>query len=127
MRQNKEEHLSMQICKFLDYQYRDIVYTCDLSGIRLPMGLAVKAQKQRCKKYKIPDLLIFEPRNGYHGLIIELKKNRGEVYTKKDEMRQNEHVLAQHASLHKLQSLGYYAVFGMGFDHTIGIIKEYLK
>jgi hypothetical protein len=127
MRQKKEEELSIQICRYLDYQYKNIIYTCDLSGIRLPMGLAVKAKKQRCKKYKIPDLLIFEPRNGYHGLIIELKKNREEVYTKSNEIRQSEHILAQSESLNQLQSLGYKAVFGCGFDNSKKIIDEYFK
>lgn len=127
MRQKKEEQLSMQVCNYLDIQYKDIIYTADLSGIRLPIGLALKAQKQRCKKYKILDLLIFEPRHGYHGLVIELKKNRDEVFTKTNQMRQNEHILSQFEAIQKLTLLGYKACFGLGFDHTKQILDEYLK
>jgi len=78
----KEEDLQIMVCKYLDLQYPDVFYTSDLSGIKLSIGSAVKAKKTRCKRNVIPDLLIFEPRKGYHGLILELKKDLTELFNK---------------------------------------------
>lgn len=125
MRNKKEESLSIQICKYLDLQYPNVLYFCDSSGIRLTIGQAVIAKKQRCKSWKIPDLIILSPSKGYHGLVIELKKNREEVYTKDGNFRKNEHIQAQNDSLCHLIKNGYYAAFACGFDQTKNIIDCY--
>jgi len=126
-RNKHEESLSLRVCKYLDLKYPNLVYSCDLSGIKLPIGLATKAAKQRCKNYKILDLTIYAYHKDYGGLIIELKKDRDEVYCKDGTMRQSEHIQAQYKSIEKLRNNGYSAHFGCGFDETIKIIENYLK
>ena len=124
--QKKEEDLQMKVCKWLD-NFPSIVYTSDLSGIKLTIGSAVKAKKQRSKIYKIPDLLILQPNKKYCGLIIELKKDKSEVFGKKNQLLQNQHTQSQIKTLLRLHELGYCATFGFGYHSTIDIIEKYIN
>ena len=74
-----EQTIHNQICQYLDLQYPMLVYTSDLSGVKLTIGQAVQAKKQRCKKFKIPDLLILQANDKYCGLILELKKDNYQI------------------------------------------------
>jgi hypothetical protein len=122
-----EESLQMAVCKYIDLQYPNIIYTSDLSGIKLTIGSAIKARNMRCKNFKIPDLLILEPSGIYHGLIIELKKDRDALYCKSGNTRDNKHVNAQLSSIKALYSKGYLATFACGFDEAKNIIDNYFK
>ena len=126
-RKKEEESLSLRVCKYLDMAYPNVMYACDLSGIKLPIGLAVKAKAQRCKNYKIIDLFIYENNKYYGGLAIELKKNKDEVYCKGGSLRQNEHIQEQFKSISKLRLNRYSAHFGCGFDEAVWLIDEYMK
>src|SRR6056297_3458772 len=79
-----EEAIQQQICQYVKVQYPNVLFNTDLSGIKLPMGLAVKVSKLRSSR-AFPDLVFYEPRkiNGkmYYGLFIELKKD-GVKYSK---------------------------------------------
>jgi hypothetical protein len=123
----KEENLQIQVCKYLDLQYKDIVYTSDLSGVRLTIGQAVKAKKERSKRYKIPDLLILQPNDKYCGLIMELKTDKSKVFGKKGQLLKNGHVEDQIKSLHKLHSVGYFATFVFSFEMAKKTIDDYLN
>ena len=113
-----------QVCQFLKLQYPDIIFTSDLSGVRLPVGLAVKVSRLKSDR-GIPDLLIFEPRNGYHGLFIEMKRT-GEKLLKKDGSFKSDH-LKEQCDLHiRLRSKGYYCEFAAGFDEAKKIIENYM-
>jgi len=48
------------------------------NGARVSIGMAVKLKKEGLTK-GIPDVFVDEPRNGYHGLRIEMKKKGGQV------------------------------------------------
>jgi hypothetical protein len=75
----------------------------------------------------MPDLVIFEPRNGFCGLFIELKI---QTPFKKDgtiKASSKDHLKLQNECLQKLTSKGYKAVFSWGFDMTKEIIDQYLK
>ena len=122
----KEEDVHAAVCKFIDLQYPNIIYLSDASGIRLPVGLAVKFAKLRCKRYKIPDLIILHPNKVYHGLIIEIKRDRDEVYTKRGEIKKSEHIQEQFKSLVALSDLGYCALMRCGFDEVVDLIKIYM-
>jgi len=60
-------------------------------------------------------------------MYIELKKDSDEVYTKAGEIRQSEHIQGQNNMLIALRERGYYAEFGLGFEHTKSLIDGYLK
>ena len=126
-RKKVEENVHVQVCSYLDLKYPDVVYTSDQSGLRMPLGLAVKTAKTRSKRYKIPDIIILKPSNGFCGLIIEVKKNHDEAYTKKGELRESEHIQKQWASLQRLVKDGYMAVFGCGYNECVKIIESYFK
>jgi hypothetical protein len=122
----KEEKLQIAISTYLKAQYPDVYFMSDSSGLRLPMGLAIKAKKQRSKHAQL-DLVILEPRGLYHGLIIELKKDVKEVYKINGEFRKSEHIEAQNKSIEHLKSKRYLCCYCFGFDDTKLIIDLYLK
>lgn len=126
-RTKKEESLQMQVAKYLKLQYPGIIFRSDFAaGIKMTIGQAVKhARMQQGKDY--PDLFIAEPRNGKHGLYMELKKDFGEVYKKDGSLRDIPHIRGQQETLWKLQGKGFVAVFACGFDDAKKIIDQYLK
>lgn len=123
----KEKNLHLQVCKYLDAQYPGVIYTSDPSGLRLSMGLRMEVKRKRCKRYKIPDLIILCPAGTFSGLIMEIKTDVSEVYTKTGELRRTDHVAEQAETLRELSNLGYAAFFGCGFDHCKKIIDDYFK
>jgi len=123
----KEENLQINVCKYLDAQYKDVVYTSDMSGVRLTKGQAVKAKKQRSKQYKIPDLLILQANQKYAGLILELKTDVSKVFGKKGQVLKNIHVESQIKTLYKLTAVGYFATFVFSFDMAKKTIDDYLN
>lgn len=122
-----EKILHTQICKYLDMQYPNLIYTSDMSGMRVSIGLRVEMQRKRTKSWVIPDLLILHPNNEFKGLFLELKLSLSDVWKKDGKLKKSEHLEAQEKSLNRLQELGYQALFGCGFDHTKNIIDSYLK
>jgi hypothetical protein len=122
-----EKHIHQQVCRYIDLQYPNVIYTSDPSGTRVSIGIAKELKAKRCKKFKIPDLIILHPSKDYCGLIIEIKASIDDVFTKKLEWRTSEHIAEQKRSIEQLQALGYYATFGIGFENTRKIIDEYMN
>jgi len=114
------------IANYIKLQYPKVIFTSDSSGIRMTIGNAKKmlALKANCK---IPDLLIFEPKGIYHGLIIEIKRTGENLYKKNGELYSKEHLIEQNKTLERLKSKGYKAVFGVGFDECVNIIDDYMN
>ena len=119
-----EAKLHEAICTYIRLQYPDVIFTSEASGIRLPVGYAVKLKKLR-SKHTLPDLWILAPRNGYHGLVIELKRQGERVY-KKDGSYASEHISDQAETLDALNKDGYNAVFACGYEEAQEIVDEYL-
>ncbi len=67
-----------------------------------------------------------KPLGGYGGLVIEIKRDMNEVFTKEGIIRKNEHIMSQAKMLDRLHHLGYNAVFGCGLEHCIAIVDEYM-
>lgn len=74
-----------------------------------------KRMKAQGVKAGYPDLLIDIPAGGYHGLRIELKRDKGGRLSD-----------LQKTWLDRLTEQGYRAVVCAGFDATINEIKTYL-
>lgn len=88
---------------------------CSLSGIRLPVGLAVKAKKGGNKK-GIPDIFLPLRRGGYAGLYIELKRvTGGKISKEQGEWR--EFLIEQ----------GYQHYFCYGFKDAWDKLFKYLE
>jgi hypothetical protein len=114
------------ICQYLSLQYPDVIFASDLSGIRLPQGLANKVKSLKCNR-GIPDLFIYEPRKGYFGLAIELKATGVTVYKQDGNLKTDNHLQEQEEMLYRLSKKGYLALFCLGFDNAKLIIDSYLK
>ncbi len=114
------------LCLYIKLQYPDVIFTSDLSGIRLPQGLANKIKDLKCDK-SIPDLTIYEPSKGYHGLVIEMKATGVSVYTQHGNIVSNEHIQSQEKMLIRFNEKGYLGVWGLGYECAKRIVDEYLR
>ena len=81
----------------------------------LPFGPRVnRFIKEMGNKDTLPDLHLFYPKNGYHGLFIELKKIGGMA------------TAGQLETLTKLRGLGYDSRLAHGRDEAKAVILNYL-
>ena len=128
MRKRKptEESLQISVSTDLKMQYPSVMFTAESSGIRLTMGQAVKAKKLRSER-GLPDMMIFEPRGQYHGLIIELKKEGKSPFLLNGDLSVNKHIQEQAKTISKLNRKGYFACFCTGFDSAKETIDAYMK
>ena len=126
--EHKEFELQKQICNYLEMQYPKVIFLSDtIASCKLTLMQAVRNKKIQKNGFKIPDLLILEPKGNYSGLFIELKN---ETPFKKDgeiKASQKDHLKNQAISINLLNSKGYYSCFSWGFEMTKKIIDEYLK
>jgi hypothetical protein len=123
----REEKIQSAFSKYLKFQHPKVMFISDSSGLRLPIGLAVIAKNQRNPSTGWNDMFIAEARGGYHGLWIELKKDRNEYLTKQGKLRNNKHIQDQHEVHCRLIEKGYKACFAGGLDEAISVTEEYLN
>ena len=121
-----EYKIHVSLVEYVTLKHPNVEHRSDLGGIRLPMGLAIKAKRLNGHTRAWPDYFIAEPAGDYCGLFIEIKKDRDEVYKKNGMLRETEHVTEQYCQLVRLMDRGYKAVFGCGLDECMAIVDEYL-
>lgn len=126
MSHKAELDLQMMIVEYLTLRYPGVMFRSDLGGIRLNMGQAIQAKHLQGERRGWPDIFIAEPRNGCAGLFGELKTDRAEVYTKKGELKNSQHIKEQWATIWELRKRGYEADFWCGFDEARRAIDRYL-
>lgn len=120
-----EKTVRRMVAEFLQLKFPGIIYRFDLAAdLKLTAGQA-RQHKHLHPLRGFPDLFIYEPRNGWSGLAIELKRP-GTRLKKKDGAWASEHLAEQAKVLQKLEKSGYATYFAVGFDQTIEIIKNYL-
>jgi len=85
-----------------------------LNGVKLSKFLAGKMKRQGMRK-GYPDIFLPIPKNSYHGLFIELKKENGGTILRE-----------QKVWLKKLNELGYLTIVVYGYIEAIKTIKQYL-
>jgi len=119
----KVEH--RQVCDYIRIQYPNAIFNTDASGIKLTIGQAVQMKKLRSNR-AFPDIVVYEPRNGYYGLFIEMKKT-GEILFKKNGEPKTEHIKEQLKMCEMLMSRRYYAMICIGFEHAKKIIDWYMN
>jgi len=124
MHKSKEYTVCRQISDFLRYQYPNVIWRFDMSGLNLSKAQAgMNKAIQKLRGY--PDLFIIEPRNGYHGLFLEIKQE-GTRLTKMNGDPVSEHIYEQTECMSMLEEKGFKAEFACGFDHAIDLIRSYL-
>ena len=121
-----EQGTHTAIATYIRLTYPSVIFTSDSSGLRLPQGLRNVVVAQRSKG-KIPDMIILQPQDKYHGLILEIKSEESSPFSKKDgKLLMNKHVVEQAETLRRLRSVGYKAEFAVGFDGAKRIIDQYM-
>jgi hypothetical protein len=120
----KEESIQLAVSTYLKLQYPYAIFTAESSGMKLTIGQAVKAKKQRNPVRGLPDLFIIEPRGKFHGLFIELKSVT--PFKQNGELKAGDHLKEQQQVIDRLNKKGYFATFSTGVEETIKIIKKYM-
>jgi hypothetical protein len=121
-----EAKVHEEVCYYIKDNYPDVIFHSDGSGV-FNKSWKIKSSISKLKSSKgIPDLHIDEPRNGYAGLKIEIKKAKTPLFTKAGKPY-SEHIGEQAKMLERLEEKGYKAVFGVGYQQCIEIIDNYLK
>lgn len=114
-----ERSVHNAVCKYLKLQYPEVMFLSDFgAGLHMTQGNAQLQNKQK-SDHSFPDLMIFEPRGGYCGLFIEIKRD--------DKLIKSEHTKRQGECHTELIKRGYLANFGLGFDNCIKLINDYLS
>lgn len=109
----KESKLQEAVVTYLSIKYPNVLYCSSLGGIRCSIVQARLAK--RCGYVKgMPDLFIYEPKESYHGMAIELKTDKGRATKEQKEW------------IKRLNDRGYYAVVSKGFENIIEEINTYL-
>jgi len=121
----KENLVHESVCHYLRYQYPDVFFFSDGSGLKLPFSIAKRYAKLKSGR-GVPDLFIAEPTQLYCGLFLELKTDKVRPFLKSGKLSRDVHLREQFHVLRFLQERGYAAFFACGIDQTITIIDNYL-
>ena len=121
-----EKKLHLAICKYIKLQYPNAYFMSDPSGLRMSIGMATQLKKTRSNHAQL-DIIILEPNKDYKGLILEVKKDRSEVFKIDGEFRNSKHVKDQNESIIHLNSRGYKTLYIFTLDEAIISIDTYFK
>lgn len=123
---HSEYQLQKAISTYLKHQFPDVFFVSDtVANLKLTVPQKARNKAIQCQSFKCPDLLILEPKNGYAGLMLELKTET--PFKKNGEIKKNEHLIGQHESIKKLNEKGYLEMFCWSLNDAIKIIDNYLK
>jgi len=122
----EEQFVHRTLCGYLATNYPEVIFTTDLSGVRLHRGLWQQvAPLKSCRG--IPDLIVLHPAGGCHGLLLELKAADVPIYCKDGRLRSDEHLQEQAAVINRLRAAGYAAFFVRGVEHGRDCIANYMS
>ena len=124
---NDEYKIHVALVEYVTRRYPGVLIRSDLAGLKLPIGLAVKAKRLNGGRRAWPDFFMAKSTDQYSGLFIEIKKDADEIYTKTGRLRETKHIQEQKSVLDALMDNGYYAVFGDGLDECMDIVDDYLN
>ena len=128
-RKNKkpERNLQIVLSKYISLQYPNVIFCCDMQGMRLPLGLAIVASRTRSIS-GYPDMFIACPKfiggKHYSGMYLELKVTT--PFKADGSLKKDKHLEQQQKTLQHLESIGYYAKFGVGIDDCIRQVDWYM-
>ena len=123
---NSEHNLYEQIARYLQLRYPDVIYRFDIAAdLRLTMGQAAKHKRLHPKR-GYPDLFIAESSSKDHGLYLEIKTESNSPYKKDGTLKKDKHLEEQAEMLERLRARGYKAEFGVGYESTVKMIRDYL-
>lgn len=122
-----ESQLQEAVAEYLVRVHPSVMFHSDFgSGTKLTKFQAIRQMRQNGGRKGWPDLFIAEPKDGYAGLFLELKKD-GTRLRKKNGDWSSKHIEEQVDVLDGLEFRGYKAELAVGFDEAIEKIENYLK
>lgn len=109
-----EEQEQIEFVSYVRAKCPDVMLTTTGAGLGFHARFMRKMNQLGYAK-GTPDVLVFEPRGQYHGLLIEMKSMRGESRPNQVEM------------IAKLNNKGYKAVICYGSAAAIKVFNEYIE
>ena len=103
------------VIKYLRLAYPNVLYCASAGGMRTSYLQAIKMKRTGYVK-GFPDLFIYEPNQDYHGLAIEMKKEKGGVASPEQKDWQEQ-----------LRNRGYASYICKGNEEAINVIDEYFN
>lgn len=103
------------VIKYLRLAYPHALYCASAGGMRTSYLQAIKMKRTGYVK-GFPDLFIYEPNADYHGLAIEMKKEKGGIASPEQKSWQEQ-----------LRNRGYASYICKGSEEAIKIIDEYFN
>jgi len=110
---NEEMWIQIKVVEYIRRKYPDALFTCAPATAK-SVQQGVKNKRMGLRK-GWPDLFIAEPRNGRHGLFLELKTQKGKVSPE------------QSAILNKANELGYSGIAVYSYEEAVETINSYMK
>jgi len=111
---NEETIIQTTFIHWLRCNHPDLLFTIAPSGMKLPIGVAVRMKKMGYSA-GTPDVMIFRPSGDYHGLFIELKTERGKLSPEQKEWSS------------RLNAMNYKSVVCRSVADAIMEVLKYLK
>lgn len=78
MAPKNEYRIQADFIRYIELMYPDLLYTISPAGFIMSAGMAMKMMRMGYRK-GTPDVMFFEPRGVWHGLLIEFKDPKGVV------------------------------------------------
>jgi hypothetical protein len=111
---HEESKIQELVVRYLRVAYPTALFCASSGGARMSMKQAL-VMKRTGYVRGFPDLAIYEPRNGKHGLFLEIKTEKGVASEFQKDWQTN------------LIARGYEAKICKGFEATIKVIDEYFR
>lgn len=115
-----ENNEQAMVARYLSVRYPKALFTSSVAGVKVKL-FTMMALKRAGYKKGTPDLMIFEPRNGFHGLFIEMKtaktafSEKGKTSPEQKQWQQD------------LTDRGYSAHICYGFEEAQAVIDDYFR
>ncbi len=109
-----EFKVQSEIAAYAGLAYPWALITCSVAGTFVNLGMVMKMAKLGYRK-GTPDLLVFEPRGGYFGLLLEVKAKDGSLSPEQVEF------------LNRAALRGYKTAVCWSREEGIAVLDAYLK
>ena len=109
----KEQNIQSSLVRWMKSQYPKMLLTASAGGLHTSKTQAIKMKHAGYTK-GCPDMMIFEPRGGYFGLFIELKRPG------------NKATPEQILFIENLRLRNYHALVCTGLDEAMESISKYM-
>lgn len=141
-RRREEESDTLWLVKYVREHYPEAIVECDFAaGLDLTHTQRIKMMAMRSED-GMPDVRVYFPSRGYHGLVIEMKKEgtvifkqdgtlRKAPYTRKYKrygkwyIKRGDHNVDQQRTIEKFRRLGYFADRAIGRTQAQNLVDWY--